>query len=103
MSAHTADSQFSFRLPSLSYVDASWEEPDLRAAAAQPSIARKAGLRAWLAARAAAFRTWQRDNQAAGELGMMTDRELMDIGISRSDLNRVFDPALSADLGQRGA
>jgi hypothetical protein len=27
---------------------------------------------------------------------------LMDIGVNRSDLARVFDPALNADLRQRG-
>ena len=28
---------------------------------------------------------------------MMTDRELADIGLTRSDLARVFDPAFAAD------
>jgi uncharacterized protein YjiS (DUF1127 family) len=32
----------------------------------------------------------------------MSDHELMDIGISRSDLSRVFDPSLNQDLRARG-
>lgn len=30
------------------------------------------------------------------ELNMLTDRELADIGLSRSDLSRVFEPGFSA-------
>ena len=30
MSAQIANSQFTFKLPSLSYIDAEWEEPTLR-------------------------------------------------------------------------
>jgi uncharacterized protein YjiS (DUF1127 family) len=100
MSAHTADSQLTFRLPTLSYIDAKWEEPELRAAA--PARRQNAGFGEWLANRIAAFRTWSRNNQAAAELASMTDYELMDIGVNRSDLARVFDPALNADLRQRG-
>jgi uncharacterized protein YjiS (DUF1127 family) len=100
MSAQTADSQFSFKLPSLSYIDAKWEEPELLAPAAAP--ARKTGLAAWLAARVAAFQAWRRDREAAAELAAMSNRELMDIGLTRSDLSRVFDPACNDDLRARG-
>ena len=31
------------------------------------------------------------------ELAMMTDRELSDIGLSRSDLSRVFDPGFAVE------
>jgi len=31
------------------------------------------------------------------ELGMLSDHELADIGLSRVDLPRVFDPAFAAD------
>jgi uncharacterized protein YjiS (DUF1127 family) len=103
MSAQTADSQYSFRLPSLSYIDAKWEEPNLRTAAASSQAVRKAGLAAWVSRRVAAFIAWHRDREAAAELASMSDRELMDIGVSRSDLARVFDPALNQDLRERGA
>jgi uncharacterized protein YjiS (DUF1127 family) len=102
MSVHTADSQFSFRLPSLSYIDAKWEEPELRAATAKAIPARKTGFNGWVAARIAAFQTWRRDSQAATELAGMSEHELMDIGISRADVSRAFDPAFNEDLRKRG-
>jgi uncharacterized protein YjiS (DUF1127 family) len=36
------------------------------------------------------------------EMAMMTDRELSDIGLSRSDLSRVFDPTFAADRARGG-
>jgi len=100
MSAHTANSQFSFKLPSLTYVDAKREEPNLLAPTAAPP--RKTGLAGWLAARVAAFQAWRRDQEAAAELAAMSNHELADIGLSRSDLSRVFDPAFNEDLRARG-
>jgi uncharacterized protein YjiS (DUF1127 family) len=102
MSVHTADSQFTFELPSMSYIDAKWEEPSLREAVAAPKLVRKGGLAAWLSHQAAAFVAWRRDNQAAGELAAMSDRELIDIGLGRADVVRVFQPAYNEDLQQRG-
>ena len=102
MSAHTANSQFSFELPSMSYVDAKWEEPNLLAPASVPSVARKGGLAAWLSRQVAAFVAWRRDSDAAAELAAMSDRELLDIGLSRVDVGRVFRPDFNEDLRQRG-
>jgi uncharacterized protein YjiS (DUF1127 family) len=101
MSAHTADSH-SFKLPSLSYIDAKWEEPDLTAPAAAPVSARKSPIAAWLAGRVEAFGNWRRNREAAAELASMSNYELMDIGLTRSDLRRVFDPAFNEDLRNRG-
>ena len=100
MSAHTADSQLTFHLPTLSYIDAKWEEPNLSAALSQT---RKAGLAAWLSRRVAALIAWRDQSRAMAELTSMTDHELMDIGLSRADLGRAFNPAFNADLRQRGA
>ena len=102
MSAQIADSQFTFKLPSLSYIDAKWEEPDLLVPSASPKGARKGGLLGWWSRQTAAFVAWRRNNEAARELCAMSDRQLADIGISRSDLTRVFDAAYNQDLGQRG-
>lgn len=102
MSVHTADSRFSFQLPSLSYIDASWEEPNLRVSNAPQATVRKNGLASWLSRKAAAFMAWRHENQAVAELAGMSDRELTDIGLSRSDLGRVFTSAFSVDLQQRG-
>jgi uncharacterized protein YjiS (DUF1127 family) len=102
MSDRTADSQFSFHLPSLTYIDAKWEEPNLRTPTApvQPSLTAK--LSGWLVRRLQAIVAWRRDQQAAAELASMSDHELMDIGISRSDLSRAFGPAYNQDLVRRG-
>jgi uncharacterized protein YjiS (DUF1127 family) len=102
MSAQIADSEFAFKLPSLSYIDAKWEEPDLRVPSASRQGAQRRGLAGWWSRHAAAFLAWRRNNEAARELSAMSDRQLADIGISRSDLVRVFDAAYNQDLGQRG-
>ena len=97
MSAHTADS---YHLPTLSYVDAKWEEPNLRSSAEAPAV--KGGIAAWLSRKIAAFINARRNAEAMAELNTMTDRELADIGMNRADLDRVFDSATNGDLRARG-
>jgi uncharacterized protein YjiS (DUF1127 family) len=101
MSAPIGKSEFSFELPNLSYVHASLEEPSLREAPAFTS--RPNGFGAWLARRFAALSAWRQQQIALGELEMMSEHELADIGLSRSDLPRVFDADHNCDLTQRGA
>ena len=84
MSAHIAN-QATFSLGNLSYIDSSYDE-QLPA----PPALRKRSIFARL-------RAWQQRRQVAAELTLMTDRELADVGLSRSDLSRVFDPAFAAD------
>ncbi|MDQ2763432.1 MAG: DUF1127 domain-containing protein [Pseudomonadota bacterium] len=86
----------------MSYVDARCEEPNLRAPSASLRSVRKGGLVAWLSRQLAAFSAWRLERTAAGELSIMSDRELLDIGLSRADVGRVFAPAFNADLRQRG-
>ena len=96
MSASVANS--SFQLPSLSYIDAKWEEPSL---AAQQPVA-SGGLAAWLSRRVGALAGWYRNQQTAAELAGMSDYELADIGLARSDLTRVFRSEFNQDLALRG-
>ena len=98
MSAQTANSQFSFQLPSMSYIDTSLEEPKLGVAAPAASH----GIVAWLAGHVSALAQRSRQRNALSELSMMTDVELNDIGLNRGDLGRVFQPAFNADLMARG-
>jgi uncharacterized protein YjiS (DUF1127 family) len=102
MSIHIANSQLSFELPSMSYVDVRWEEPDLHAQVNLPPVPRKRGLAAWLSRHLTAFLAWRRDRQTVAELSSMSDYELKDIGLSRADVARVCNPNLSVDLGWRG-
>jgi uncharacterized protein YjiS (DUF1127 family) len=96
MSAPIAKNLFAFELPNLSYVDASLEEANFRAPAL-PSKPR--GLSALFAS----FRAWREKQIAMNELEMMSDRELADIGLSRSDLHCVFDGGYNQDLRDRAA
>ncbi|MEA2737814.1 MAG: hypothetical protein QOH05_1121 [Acetobacteraceae bacterium] len=86
----------------MSYIDAKWEEPNLRTATVKPTVVRKGGIAAWLSRQVAAFVAWRRDSEAAAELASMSDRELMDVGLSRADVVRVFQPGFNEDLRYRG-
>ena len=100
MSTSTVDNHFSFSLPSLSYVDTSLEDQN-RAEDAVPSHA--GGLVVWLATRFSAIRTWNTQRRSLNELSRMTDRELTDVGLNRSDFARMFDDSANADLRARGS
>ncbi len=94
MSAPIAKSQFAFELPNLTYVDASLEEANFRAPLPP---ARPHGLQALIAG----FRAWREKQAVMAELDLMTDRELLDIGLSRSDVHRVFNDDYNQDLQDR--
>jgi len=96
MSKPIAKSQFAFQLPLLSYVDVHQEEPEL-GTAVPPRKSR------FIPALIAAFKAWREKSAAMADLSMMTDRELADIGLTRSDLGRVFDTRLNGDLRRRTA
>ena len=90
----------------MSYIDAKWEEPNLRTAAPSPAASRvstrRNGVAAWLSRQIDNFVSWRRDRQAATELALMSDHELGDIGLTRADIGRVFQRGFNADLQQRG-
>jgi uncharacterized protein YjiS (DUF1127 family) len=95
MSAFTANSQTLFELPRLSYIDARWEEPNLRTTEGNRKPARTSG---WLARQMGTLVTWYSNREAASELAAMSDYELADIGLTRSDLPRVFKPDFEQDF-----
>ena len=96
MSTSTADNHFSFSLPSLSYVDTSLEDQN------RADFVREAPA-GWLTRGVAAFRAWSRERRELNELSLMTDRELMDVGLNRGDFVRMFDDSANSDLRARGA
>lgn len=98
MSTSTADNHFSFTLPRLTYVDTSLE--DQNRDVAEP--VRSGGFADWLARRVQAFQVWNAQRKAAAELSLMTDRELMDVGLNRGDIVRMFDDNANGDLRARG-
>jgi uncharacterized protein YjiS (DUF1127 family) len=93
MSAPIAKSQFAFELPKLSYVDASLDDPILRPSAPEPH-----GLQHLVAGCVEAVRKWREQHAAMAELSMMSDRELADIGVNRSDLGRLFNEEFRNEL-----
>ena len=100
MSTSIANNNFSFALPSLTYIDTSLEEPKT---SIDTGAAVKGGLVEWLADRVAAFRHWHELRNATIELSLLTDRELADIGLNRGDFVRMFDNAANVDLRSRGS
>jgi uncharacterized protein YjiS (DUF1127 family) len=94
MNALTKD-QFTFSLGNASYIDHSYNEYDEPVAAVVKTP--EHGIGHWLKSAVAVFVAWRRRQAVLQEMAMMTDRELADIGLSRSDLGRVFDPAFATD------
>ncbi|MBV9248606.1 MAG: DUF1127 domain-containing protein [Acetobacteraceae bacterium] len=101
MSAPIAKDQIVFQLPKLTYINARYEEPNLHYAL-HPAKARRS-LRQSLADFIVALRKSRQNRAALAELEMMSDRELRDMGISRADFSRIFDPQFSRDLDDRGS
>ncbi len=97
MSAPLAKTDFVFNLAtSQSYIDDNYD-PTPRAAA-QPAprgLLRLVGD--GLASFAQGVRAWAERQGTLSEMGMMSDRELADIGLSRADVPRVFDADFAAD------
>ncbi|HEY7578257.1 MAG TPA: DUF1127 domain-containing protein [Acetobacteraceae bacterium] len=90
MTAQLTKDQLAFSLGNLSYIDSSYDEQ-----LPVPAAPQKRSILARLHA-------WHQRRQVAAELGLMTDRELADIGLSRTDLSRVFDPAFVSDHARGG-
>ena len=93
MNPPTAKDQFSFSLGELTYIDSSYDD----APAVSFVRAQKQRAKGWLSRLLAKFAEWQHRRAIMQEMAMMTDRELSDIGLSRSDLPRIFDPAFAAN------
>jgi uncharacterized protein YjiS (DUF1127 family) len=92
MSAPIAKQDLAFTLGNLTYVDSTYDDGIPQTAAPAPH-----GFSAWVNNFAAKLADWQRRRAVMEEMAMMTDRELSDIGLSRADLPRVFDPSFAFD------
>lgn len=100
MTATLANDQFAIKLNRIpSYIDASEEQKAAVAPAAPRSLARRiADSLTWFAH----FRARQ---ALMAEMSAMSDRELADIGLSRTDIPRVFSSNFAQDnsLARRAA
>ena len=92
MNAPVAQDHFEFSLGSLSYIGPSYEEPQTARVNAPGGPAKS-----WFGRFMTAFAEWRQRQVVLQEMQTMSDRELSDIGLSRADLARVFDPKFAAD------
>ncbi len=92
MNAPVTRDQFQFSLGQLSYIGPSYEEPPTARVNAPGGSAKT-----WFGRIVSAFAEWRQRQAVLQEMQTMSDRELSDIGLSRADLARVFDPKFAAD------
>jgi uncharacterized protein YjiS (DUF1127 family) len=92
MNAPTAEDQFEFSLGNLSYIGPRYEESQT-ARVNSPSGETKS----WLGRLVSAIAEWRQHQVVLQEMQTMSDRELSDIGLSRSDISRVFDRSFAKD------
>jgi uncharacterized protein YjiS (DUF1127 family) len=93
MNASTANDQFAFSLGDLTYIDSTYDDEST----ASIVRARKHEITRWFGCLLDRAAKWQRRGAVMQEMAMMTDRELSDIGLSRADIGRVFDPTFAAN------
>jgi uncharacterized protein YjiS (DUF1127 family) len=86
-----------FSLGNVSYIGPSYEEPQTRSRTVDATGGVRRG---WLSRLMAAVGAWRQRQVVLQEMQTMSDRELADIGLSRADLVRVFDPAFTADYAR---
>jgi uncharacterized protein YjiS (DUF1127 family) len=84
--------QLTFSLGNTSYVDYLYDEPPV-AVVKTP----RSGIGHWLSVAMTAFVAWRRRQAVLQEMAMLSERELADIGLARTDLPRVFDPTFAAE------
>lgn len=93
MNTPIAKDQFGFSLGNLTYINSAYDDD----APGSIAAAQKHAVREWVSRLLIRIAEWQRRRAVMQEMAMMTDHELSDIGLSRADLARVFDPAFAAD------
>jgi uncharacterized protein YjiS (DUF1127 family) len=93
VSASTANDHFAFSLGDLTYIDSTYDsEPTASIVRAEKHRAAR-----WLGRLLDLAAEWQQRRATMQEMAMMTDRDLSDIGLSRADLVRIFDPTFATD------
>lgn len=102
MDARLTERELTRLLPPANFRDAEEREAIRHAAMAARDAAIADGLRragrgilAALTAVARAVTSWPSKRRTYAELLSLTDRELADIGLTRADVSRVFDPAFA--------
>ncbi len=98
MNASMNKNTFAFKLPEMLSYHSTWEDADYEPALPrhQPSLLGRltAAPVRWLS-------HYAERRRVMNELQQMSDRELADLGISRYDIPRVFDPRFAAEHAAR--
>ena len=99
MNIRLAKDDFAFNLPgAANYSPVPTDGAEIAERARARNVARPSGLvgraRAWLAQA-------QRRRQAMNELQMLTDHELADIGLVRSEIPMIFEPGFAEQYDSR--
>jgi uncharacterized protein YjiS (DUF1127 family) len=93
MNSPTSNEQFGLSLGDLSYIDSTYEGESTSSTVRT----RRHRVARWFSCLLSNVAEWQRRRAVMQEMAMMTDRELSDIGLSRADLARIFDPTFAAN------
>jgi uncharacterized protein YjiS (DUF1127 family) len=98
MNASINKNEFSFNLPEMLSYHSTWDDADY-----EPTLPRH--RQSWLARLVSTPVRWAsayaERRRVTGELMQMSDRDLADLGISRYDIHRVFDPKFAAEHAAR--
>jgi uncharacterized protein YjiS (DUF1127 family) len=98
MTASINKNEFSFKLPDMLSYHSTWDDADY-----EPTLpTRRASwfLRAVAAPMRLVTKLAER-HRVMNELARLSDRELADLGMSRYDIPRVFDPSFAVEHAER--
>ncbi len=100
MTASINKNEFSFKLPEMLSYHSTWDDADY-----EPMLPRRRA--SWLSQVVAApmrlVTKLAERHRVMNELARLSDRDLADLGISRYDIPRVFDPAFGAEHADRAS
>jgi len=100
MTAHIKKNEFNFKLPEMLSYHSTWDDADY----APVLPPRREG---WVARAAGTAKTWlthmAERRRVMNELSALPDRDLADLGLTRYDIQRVFDKDFAAEHAARGA
>ncbi|MDE2005945.1 MAG: DUF1127 domain-containing protein [Rhodospirillales bacterium] len=99
MSVPMNKSDFAFHLPQSFSYHSTWDDADYEPAR---KLGRFALLARAVVGTGSRLAAWSRRRAAIAELSGMNERELADIGITRSDIARVADPSFIDEHAGRG-
>ena len=90
--------EFGFKRPEMLSYHTTWDDADYEPALPRP---RRSGVAKLVTVPVRWMRNYAERRRTMNELAKMSDRDLADLGLSRYDIPRVFDPAFAAERDPR--